>query len=104
MEILACRRPVLVCLLRNRKLIKKCNTHCHSQQRNMSHITQRRMNNNPLFRIHNLRLSRNFAIMRVLSSVLKLRYLVLGSAVGGSVTVSKVIKYTSKLTAIIVVH
>lgn len=48
------------------------------------------MNNNPLFRIHNPQLSRNFAIMRVLSSVLKLRYLVLGSAVGGGVTASKV--------------
>lgn len=91
MEILACRRPVLVCLLKNRKLIKKCNTHYQfSQQRNMSNVMQRRMNNNPLFRIHNPRLSRNFAIMRVLSSVLKLRYLVLGSAVGGSVTISKV--------------
>lgn len=90
MEIIACRRPVLVCLLKNRKLIKKCSTRGHIQQRNMSHITQRRMNNNPLFRIHNPRLSRNFAIMRILSSVLKLRYLVLGSAIGGSVTVSKV--------------
>lgn len=90
MEILACRRPILVCLLRNCKLIKKYNACGNIQQRNMSHITQRRMNNNPLFRIHNLRLSRNFAIMRILSSVLKLRYLVLGSAVGGGVTVSKV--------------
>lgn len=90
MEILACRRPILVCLLKNRKLIKKCNTHSHSQLRNMSHITQRRMNSNPLFRIHNLRQSRNIAIMRILTSVLKLRYLVLGSAVGGGVTVSKV--------------
>lgn len=88
---MACRRPVLVCLLKNRKLIKKCNTHGqYNQQRNMSHVTQRRMYNNPLFRIHNPRLSRNFAIMRVVSSFLKLRYLVLGSAVGGSVTLSKV--------------
>lgn len=86
MEILACRRPVLICLLRNRKLIKKYN----AQQRNMSHITQRRMNNNPLLRIQNQRLSRNFAIMRVLNSVLKLRYLVFGTAVGGGVTMSKV--------------
>lgn len=60
------------------------------QQRNMSHIIQRRMNNNLLFRIHNPKLSRNFAIMRVISSVLKLRYLVLGTAVGGGVTASKV--------------
>lgn len=86
MEILACRRPVLVCLLKNRKLSKKYNAY----QRNMSHITQRRMNNNPLLRIQNQQLSRNFAIMRVLNSVLKLRYLVLGSAVGGGVTISKV--------------
>lgn len=90
MEIMACRRPVLVCLLKNRKLIKKNNTHSYNQQRNMSYITQRRMNNNPLFRIHNPQLSRNFAIMRVLSSILKLRYLALGGAVGGGVTVSKV--------------
>lgn len=89
MEILACRRPILVCLLRNRKLIKKYNSR-DMQQRNMSHIIQRRMNNNLLFRIHNPKLSRNFAIMRVISSVLKLRYLVLGTAVGGGVTASKV--------------
>lgn len=88
MELLACRRPVLVCILKNRKIIKKYNIHGH--QRNMSYITQRRMANNPLFRIHNPQLCRNFAIMRVLSSVLKLRYLVLGSAVGGGVTASKV--------------
>lgn len=90
MAILACRRPILVCLLKNRKLIKKCNLHSHHQQRYMSLITQRRMNNNPLFRIHNLQMSRNFAIMRVLSSILKIRYLVLGTAVGSGVTVSKV--------------
>lgn len=56
----------------------------------MSYIIQRRMNNNSLFRIHNPQLSRNFAIMRVLSSVLKLRYLILGGAVGGGMTISKV--------------
>jgi len=90
MEILACRRPVLVCFLKNRKLMKKCNIHNNSHQRNMSYVTQRRMNNNPLFRVQNPHLSRHFAIMRVLSSVLKLRYLVLGGAVGGGVTISKV--------------
>lgn len=90
MEILACRRPVLVCLLKNRKLIKKYNIQSHNQQRNMSYITQRRMNSNPLFRIHNPQLSRNFAIMRVLGSFIKLRYLVFGSAVGGGISASKV--------------
>lgn len=95
MEIIVCRRPILVCILNNHKLINKCSTHDLIQQRNMSHITQRRMNNNPLFRKHpkpksNPQLSRNYAIIRILSSVLKLRYLILGSAVGGSVTVSKV--------------
>lgn len=86
MEILACRRPIFVCLLKKQKLIRKYNAY----QRNMSHITQRRMNSNPLLRINNPQLSRNFAIMRVLTSVLKIRYLVLGSAVGGGVTMSKV--------------
>uniref|UniRef100_A0A2S2Q5E1 Dynamin-like protein n=1 Tax=Sipha flava TaxID=143950 RepID=A0A2S2Q5E1_9HEMI len=89
MEILACRRPVLVCILKNRKLIKKCNTHSHNQQRNMSHITQRRMNSNPLFRIHNPQLSRNFTVMRVLSSLLKIRYLFISGAIGSGVAVSK---------------
>jgi len=65
-------------------------TYGDSQQRSMSYIMQRRMNNYPLFTIHNPKLCRNFAIMRVLSSVLKLRYLILGSAVGGGVTASKV--------------
>ncbi|VVC43328.1 Hypothetical protein CINCED_3A022888 [Cinara cedri] len=87
--LLAYKRPLLVCLLKNRKLITKCNSHSYHQQRNMSHITQRRMNNNPLFRIHNLQMSRNFSVVRVLSSVLKLRYLVGGSAVGGAITFSK---------------
>jgi len=57
----------------------------------MSHIMQRRMDKNPLFKINNPQLSRHFAMMRVLSSVLKLRYLVIGSAVGGGVSVSKVL-------------
>jgi len=48
------------------------------------------MNSNPLFRIHNPQLSRNFAIMRVLGSFIKLRYLVFGSAVGGGISASKV--------------
>ncbi|XP_060875798.1 dynamin-like 120 kDa protein, mitochondrial isoform X2 [Metopolophium dirhodum] len=89
MEILACRRPVLVSILKNRKFIKRCHTYSHNQQRSMSHIMQRRMDRNPLFKINNPQLSRHFAIMRVLSSVLKLRYLVIGSAVGGGVSVSK---------------
>lgn len=91
MEILACRRPVLVSILRNRKFVKRCHTYSHNQQRSMSHIMQRRMDRNPLFKINNPQLSRHFAIMRVLSSVLKLRYLVIGSAVGGGVSVSKVL-------------
>lgn len=52
---------------------------------------QRQMNRNPLFKINNPQLSRNIAFMRVISSVLKLRYLMIGSAVGGGVTVSKVL-------------
>lgn len=100
MEVLACRRPVLVCILKNRKIIKKYNTHGH--QRNMSYVTQRRMANNPLFRVHNPQLCRNFAIMRVLSSVLKLRYLLLGSAVGGGVTASKVC--TSKFLTLLLYY
>jgi len=91
MEILACRRPVLVSILKNRKLIKRCNNYSHNHQRSMSHIMQRRMDRNPLFKIYNPQLSRHFAIMRVLNSVLKLRYLVIGSAVGGGVSVSKVL-------------
>lgn len=88
MEIIACRRPIAVCLLKNRKLLRKCTSY---NQRYISHVTQRRMLNNPLFRIHHPQISRNFAILRVLNHVLKLRYLVLGSAVGGGVTVSKVL-------------
>ncbi|XP_015376444.1 PREDICTED: dynamin-like 120 kDa protein, mitochondrial isoform X2 [Diuraphis noxia] len=89
MEILACRRPVLVSILKNRKFIKRCNNYSHNHQRSMSHIMQRRMDRNPLFKINNPQMSRHFAIMRVLSSVLKLRYLLIGSAVGGGVSVSK---------------
>ncbi|KAF0756855.1 dynamin-like 120 kDa protein, mitochondrial isoform X1 [Aphis craccivora] len=92
MEILACRRPVLVSILKNRKLIKRCNTYSHTQQRSISNIMLRRMDRmdrNPIFKINNPQLSRHFAMMRILSSVLKLRYLVIGSAVGGGVSVSK---------------
>ncbi|XP_050426803.1 dynamin-like 120 kDa protein, mitochondrial isoform X2 [Adelges cooleyi] len=87
MEMLACRRPVLVCLLKNRKLIKKCSS--HGQHRHMSYIIQRRMLNNPLFRIQNPKLSRNFMMLRVINHLLKLRYLVTGSVVGGGVFASK---------------
>ncbi|XP_050527682.1 dynamin-like 120 kDa protein, mitochondrial isoform X2 [Daktulosphaira vitifoliae] len=86
MELLTFRRPIVVCLLKNRKLLKKCISH---NQRYISHVTQRRMLNNPLFRLHHPQISRNFAILRVLNHVLKLRYLVLGGAVSGGVTVSK---------------
>ncbi|XP_050060305.1 dynamin-like 120 kDa protein, mitochondrial isoform X2 [Aphis gossypii] len=89
MEILACRRPVLLSILKKRKLIKRLNTYSHTQQRSLSNIMLRRMDRNPIFKINNPQLSRNFSMMRILNSILKLRYLVIGSAVGGGVSVSK---------------
>ncbi|KAF0741193.1 dynamin-like 120 kDa protein, mitochondrial isoform X1, partial [Aphis craccivora] len=89
MEILACRGPVLLSILKNQKLIKRFNTYSHTQQRSLSNIMLRRMDRKPIFKINNPQLSRHFSMIRVLNSILKLRYLVIGSAVGGGVSVSK---------------
>jgi len=49
------------------------------------------MDKNPIYKINNPQLSRHFSMMRILSSILKLRYFVIGSAVGGGVSISKVL-------------
>lgn len=81
---------MLMSLFKIRNLIKNGNIHSHNHQRYLSHIIQCRMNNNPLFRTHKLQIYRNFAIMRVINSVLKIRYLVIGSTVTSTVTYLKV--------------